>query len=233
MQNLIKKILTESNELDWIKEADINPWMEYDSIIFDIEPNREDVKMYIDMALNTRNIRNKYVWRGDHHSDITSIISYQKQRGLSILGINYTDMLQYTYDITHFSDKKSINYSQLIGRDILRESNDFDWIRDINPPKIKADKSYLVNGPYLDQFLEIVEHISPKARWASTSKPTEFSPFVNIPPGSNLLPIYIQVNIHYDWVLSYRQYNTDHDILPEDGKNRMIHWPHKHINNTE
>lgn len=135
--NLIETNLTESDDLDWIRTTETNPWFEYDSIIFDIEPNREDVKMYIDMALNTRNIRNRDVWRGDHHSDITSIISYQKQRGLSILGINYTDMLQYTYDITHFSDKKSINYSQLIGRDTITESDELDWIRDIEPPIFK------------------------------------------------------------------------------------------------
>jgi len=231
MRNLIKKILTESDEFDWIRTTNLNPWYEYDIIHFDVEPSKEDVTMYIEMAITTRNIENSSSWKPPYKSDIAAMINHYRNSGSCYLVVGKRKDLTYGNSLALWQPKEIerksvIKYSQLIGRDTLKESNDFDWVRDINPPKIKADKSYLVNAPYLDQFLETVEHVTPKARWASTSKPTEFSPFDNVPPGSNLLPIYIQVNIHYNWMLSYRQYNIDSDILPEDGKNYIIHWPH-------
>jgi len=133
--NLIETNLMESDdEWAWAK-GPINPWLEYDGIIFDIEPTRAEVNEYIEMALRTRDdIVNKGSWTIRREVDINSIINYQKKYNSSILGVDNTSSLAYSYDDRYFRNRNLIRYSQLIGMEPLMESDDLDWIRDTQPP---------------------------------------------------------------------------------------------------
>lgn len=51
MRNLIKKILIESNELDWIRSVEVNPWLTYDLILFTTVPTKKHVTKLIELAL--------------------------------------------------------------------------------------------------------------------------------------------------------------------------------------
>lgn len=51
MKNLIKKILIESNELDWIRSVEVNPWLTYDLILFTTAPTKKHVTKLIELAL--------------------------------------------------------------------------------------------------------------------------------------------------------------------------------------
>jgi len=136
--NLIETNLTESDEWDWARGS-VNPWLEYDGIIFDIEPRRDEVNEYIEMALRTRDdIVNKDSWTIGRENDINSIINYQKKRNHCILGVDNTSSLAYSYDDIYFRNGRLIYYSQLIGMEPLMESEDpLQWIRDTQPPSFK------------------------------------------------------------------------------------------------
>jgi len=127
--------ITESDdEWDWARGSVINPWLEYDGIIFDIEPRRDEVNRYIEMALKTiDDIVNKDQWRIGRENDINSIINYQKKHNHCILGVDNTSSLAYSYDGGYFSNGRLIYYSQLIGMEPLMESEDFKWIQNSNP----------------------------------------------------------------------------------------------------
>lgn len=113
--NLIETNLTESDEWDWARGS-VNPWLEYDVIIFDIEPTRDEVNEYIEMALRTRDdIVNKDAWTIGRENDINAIINYQKKHNKSILGVDNSSSLAYSYDDGYFSNGSLIYYSQLIG----------------------------------------------------------------------------------------------------------------------
>jgi len=51
MRNLIKKILKESNEMDWIRSVEVNPWLTYDLILFTTVPTKKHVTKLIELAL--------------------------------------------------------------------------------------------------------------------------------------------------------------------------------------
>jgi hypothetical protein len=72
----IKKIIREEiKDFDWAK-GPFNPWLEYDAIIFDIEPTEEEVNKYIQMALDTREIANAHEWtEEERETDIEQIIN--------------------------------------------------------------------------------------------------------------------------------------------------------------
>ena len=73
----IKKIIREEIEdFTWITDAPVNPWLEYDAIIFDKNPKKEKVNNYIQLALNTKNPSNKGSWETRRKEDIESILRY-------------------------------------------------------------------------------------------------------------------------------------------------------------
>jgi hypothetical protein len=140
--------ITESDdEWDWARGSVINPWLEYDGIIFDIEPRRDEVNRYIEMALKTiDDIVNKDQWRIGRENDITDIINYQKELNHCILALDKKNSLSYSSDDNYFRNRNLIRYSQLIGMEPLMESDEWDWAREIpsNPlhwhkPKINLD----------------------------------------------------------------------------------------------
>lgn len=139
--NLVETNLTESIddfEWSWTKDP-INPWLEYDGIIFDIEPRRDEVNEYIEMALRTRDdIVNKDSWTTRREDDISDIINYQKKYNHCILGVDSISCLTYGTSGGYYSNRRLVNYSQLIGMEPLMESDDpLQWIRDIQPPTFK------------------------------------------------------------------------------------------------
>jgi hypothetical protein len=137
--NLIETNLTESDdEWDWARGS-ANPWLEYDGIIFDLEPRRDEVNEYIEMALRTRDdIVNKEAWTTGRENDISGIINYQKKHNHCILGVDNISSLAYSCNGGYFSNGRLIYYSQLIGMEPLMESEDpLQWIRDIQPTIFK------------------------------------------------------------------------------------------------
>lgn len=134
----LRKIIKESLEDFGWTEMDINPWLEYQGIIFDVEPTPEDVNKYIEMALNTiENLGNYDAWERDREDDVRSIIGYQKAKGKSLLVaqlLDYVNMLHYADEISYFRDideDKFIRYSTLKN---INESNELDWIKNVKPP---------------------------------------------------------------------------------------------------
>lgn len=130
----LRKIIKESlDDFGWT-EMDINPWLEYQGIIFDTEPTPEDVNKYIEMALNTiDNMGNYDAWERDREDDVRFIIDYQKTKGESFLVVQeneltYADELSYFRDI---DEDKFIRYSTLKN---INESNELDWIKNVKPP---------------------------------------------------------------------------------------------------
>jgi hypothetical protein len=107
-----------TDEWDWI-EGPLNPWHEYDGIVFDIEPTREDVDMYIEMALESRYVNNASEWTEDvRNDDINKII----QNGyLGFFSYRYSeDNLGYPTEPRYTTDN-TILYSMLINKS-LKES---------------------------------------------------------------------------------------------------------------
>lgn len=91
----IKKIIREEiKDFDWTK-GPFNPWLDYDAIIFDIEPTEEEVNKYIQMALDTREIANAHEWtEEERETDIEKTINASylglfKQNGEVIYSLGY------------------------------------------------------------------------------------------------------------------------------------------------
>jgi hypothetical protein len=106
--------LNESDEWDWVR-GPINPWSEYDAIIFDMEPTRDEVNTYIEMALELPYVENKEAWKSGRDHDITNIINYYKAYGQAVLGLSGND-LSYGDDIDTFNlpaGDDVIRYSEL------------------------------------------------------------------------------------------------------------------------
>jgi hypothetical protein len=111
--NLKKIIREEIDDFDWIK-GPFNPWLEYDGIVFDIEPTREDVNQYIEQCLDSRKVNNASEWTEDvRETDIDQVIES------SYLGL-YEDLTGYIYlgypIETSYKNNNTILYSILKGQ---------------------------------------------------------------------------------------------------------------------
>jgi hypothetical protein len=131
LQEQIRKILRE--DFEWT-EGPINPWIEYDGIVFDIEPTREDVNMYIEQCLNTRKVSNASQWTEDiREKDIDFIIQN------SYLGLYrvYKSEINLGYlDDPYYKNGNVILYSKLIGQNISEGMEGLEWINNINTDKV-------------------------------------------------------------------------------------------------
>lgn len=156
--NLKKIIKEEIEDFTWMIDEPLNPWDEYDMIIFDIKPTKEEINNYIELALSTKNPENKESWEIGRKKDINTILTYFKNYGEAILNIDGYKNLVYgdPTDVNRNPSRyNSIKYSQLVGGTIKEseeEKDPFGWIRDTQPPsphvpesgmkfKIKVDDS--------------------------------------------------------------------------------------------
>lgn len=135
LKESIKKILREGfDDLDWIREIPDNPWLVYDCIIFDIEPSREDVNKYIELALSTKIINNANSWEEGRQVDIDNIMRYKKKYGNSYLYISSNSGNLVYGDGNDLPYKsKNVLYTNLINRNLNESKDEFDWIREIKP----------------------------------------------------------------------------------------------------
>jgi len=122
-------LINESEEDDfaWITDVPLNPWLEYDAIIFDKKPKKKKLNNYIELALSTKNPSNKESWEIGRKGDIESILRYTKKYGEAVLMVDGNNNLVYS-DPSYYDSKtiNSIKYSQLVNKKI-NESEDDEW----------------------------------------------------------------------------------------------------------
>jgi hypothetical protein len=219
--NILENI-NESDGLQWIKDIEINPWIEYDGIHFDIEPSREDLSKYIEMALKTVDIDKPELW-ADYGNDVTSIIGYVNNKDSCYLVIDNNKFLSYGTKLDYWPNNNVniIKYSELKGLNKLTESDHLQWIKDIEPAKIEDNTKYNVKYEHLYDFLAMVEKEQPTFRWRNEIKPTDFE----LPRDYNKNPPkYIKIRIK-EGMLTFnmlvRQLVGHPPIDPSD----TINWP--------
>ena len=92
------KLIREHDDFEWVREIPFNPWYGYDGIIFNITPNPEDVKYFIELALNNRKIMNAKDWNNSEmDDDVGKIIGYYNKYGSSSLMIDEEGNLGYRW----------------------------------------------------------------------------------------------------------------------------------------
>jgi hypothetical protein len=134
------------SDFDWIEQHDINPWLEYDAILFDIEPTEEDANKYINMALQTLEFGNKGAWEASLSSDSEYLINLFREWGSSYIRMTEFDNLLQGYDVDYLRDNNVIKYSELVGNQLTESEDELDWIREITPwvpfQQAEIDKLY-------------------------------------------------------------------------------------------
>ena len=150
-------------DLGWIEEQPINPFYEYDGVIFDKNPTFQEFKELVYMALNTKKITNAREWT-EFDLPYESIIEYHPAY-LFIGPEDFTLSYGRKKDF-NLSDYKLLNFSHLKGG--LNEELDADlqWIHDL---PIEVPYEHLVEGQtykvVLNNVEEIVEALKDKCDW--------------------------------------------------------------------
>jgi hypothetical protein len=223
LKDLLKLDLNESeDELNWIRETPLNPWYDYDSIDFDIEPTDEDVNHYIELALQTREISNRGAWGSGRKFDIISIKDYARDGDCQLVINQWGEM---TYGPKRFVEtNKRIKYSELKQNTITESEDGLEWIRDINPMVPKIGSRYVMSTNDLNDFLAQVElEHGDSVTWSSGDKPTKWSPDVF----GQWISVVLRPNkdnsggsLKFSWVIDINE-------LPKG----TIEWPHPGIIN--
>jgi hypothetical protein len=155
--NLKKIIKEEIEDFTWMIDEPLNPWDEYDMIIFDQKPTKKEINNYIELALNTKNPKNKNVWEigGEkvRKEDIESILKYIKRYGGAVLNVDEYKDLVYS-DPSYYENRtfNSIKYSQLVNKKINEsKEDDFGWVREVTAelPRNEEDLKNFIGWSFL------------------------------------------------------------------------------------
>lgn len=105
--------MEEMDEFDWIRDIFINPWEDYNFILIDTTPTKENIKLLIDLAFLSKrlNVRNRTNWLGSDNEDINTIIDYFNEHGKSYLRIDSENYLMYGWSLKPI--KNWIRYSDI------------------------------------------------------------------------------------------------------------------------
>lgn len=178
----IKKIIREEIEdFTWITDAPLNPWLEYDAIIFDKKPKKKKVNNYIQLALNTKNPSNKGSWETRRKEDIESILRYIKNYGEAALMVDGNNNLVYA-DPSYYDGKtiNSIKYSQLVNKN-LNESEEemedpFKWIQEVEPPYVGMKFKFI---GYLPEIVYTVRDMNETHMYLDWIDPKDYKSMEN------------------------------------------------------
>jgi len=123
-----------NDDLNWIRETNINPWFDYNYILIDVTPTEENIELLINLALGSGIIskRSQESWSEDLDDDINQIINYFYEYDKSYLRISDEGNLMYGYEVEH-SDSWT-KYSKIFQENINEseeEKDPFDWINEI------------------------------------------------------------------------------------------------------
>jgi len=151
LEDLIVNKLNESDDFDWARDVEPNPFHNYDGVVFREGTTKSDVEKFIKMALDSgRHIRNRGIWTDDYiEEDVDQLMRYIDYHGQSYLQIEKSG------DLTFGHHNK---YSDLIGltwyetNTNLNESDDFEWIRNTNTltfPILRRDLPNLVGHQFV------------------------------------------------------------------------------------
>ena len=125
--------INEENDLQWIDDFPINPFYEYDGVVFDGTPSYEEFNQVVEMLLSTGRVRNYDDWLIGREDDYSFIIGYIERIGNCLLTLNKNNSLTYSPStVYNTSELKLINFSQM-KKSFLKEENDLQWIEDVKP----------------------------------------------------------------------------------------------------
>jgi hypothetical protein len=209
MKNLIKKILRESDEWDWVR-----------NILNDATITKDNAKEGLRVMVNP-NSRFAYQAAPNNHGTISYIYDYEFpiDNDDDDDGVDNTYWVYVEWDngVSNSYRVGDVEYDLLLPTEEkpIKESDELDWIRTTEPTRITNNESYIMKTCDLQQFLEKVEHELPTVRWTSGEKPTRYTPLSNKVKNSE--KHHIKINI-YDNLITYSS------IGAEDFNN-AIYWP--------
>jgi len=205
MKNLIKKILRESNELDWVRD-----------IVIDERITKYNVEVGMRVRMNPDS-EFVHQTKPNGHGTVSHISDDDFPREYDEKYWVYVDWDDGTHNSYRVGD---VEFDLLFPNEKppIKESDELDWIRSVEPTIIQINESYIMTTYDLQQFLTTVERELPLAKWCSGDKPTEYSPLSSNHTLNNSKEHYIKIIINDYHHLSYSSSG------PEDFNN-SINWP--------